>query len=107
MFSLLGLNFLSSTTTYLYLNLSLTEASANLKSESIRRILFSPPNSKHHSARCLDGSPPSYHLNRGFGSGKNKWFIFQEGGGWCVDVDECRMRAKSRLGSSLYEDGFD
>jgi hypothetical protein len=27
---------------------------------------------------CLDGSPPAYHLARGFGSGVNSWLVHFE-----------------------------
>jgi hypothetical protein len=29
-------------------------------------------------AVCLDGSPPGYHLQRGFGSGEHSWLVFLE-----------------------------
>ncbi|GLJ12703.1 hypothetical protein SUGI_0196240 [Cryptomeria japonica] len=51
-------------------------------------------------AVCLDGSPPSYYLDRGVGSGSNKWVIDIEGGGWCNNRKTCRLRAKTRRGSS-------
>ena len=30
-------------------------------------------------ARCLDGTPAVYYHRKGFDSGANKWFIYQEG----------------------------
>lgn len=30
------------------------------------------------SAVCLDGSPPAYHLMRGFGTGSDKWLVHLE-----------------------------
>lgn len=30
------------------------------------------------SAVCLDGSPPAYHIDRGFGSGINNWIVHME-----------------------------
>jgi len=53
-------------------------------------------------AVCLDGSPPAYHLHRGFGSRANSWVVYMEGGGWCSDIPSCSERANSSLGSSLY-----
>ncbi|KAH9325111.1 hypothetical protein KI387_005289, partial [Taxus chinensis] len=53
-------------------------------------------------AFCLDGSPPGYHLDRGFGSGSNSWLIHLEGGGWCNNLESCYMRKSTRLGSSHY-----
>uniref|UniRef100_A0A0E0K428 Pectin acetylesterase n=1 Tax=Oryza punctata TaxID=4537 RepID=A0A0E0K428_ORYPU len=51
-------------------------------------------------AVCLDGSPPAYHLARGFGSGVNSWLVHFEGGGWCSNVTTCLQRKRTRLGSS-------
>ncbi|XXG75482.1 hypothetical protein AAC387_Pa08g0037 [Persea americana] len=51
-------------------------------------------------AVCLDGSPPAYHLDRGFGSGINNWLVHLEGGGWCNNITACLERKTNRLGSS-------
>ncbi|XP_068669655.1 pectin acetylesterase 8-like isoform X2 [Aristolochia californica] len=51
-------------------------------------------------AVCLDGSPPAYHFDHGFGTGINNWLIQIEGGGWCNNVTTCLERSKGRLGSS-------
>ncbi|KAI4327915.1 hypothetical protein L6164_020324 [Bauhinia variegata] len=51
-------------------------------------------------AVCLDGSPPAYHLDKGFGDGINNWLIQIEGGGWCNNATSCLSRKKTRLGSS-------
>lgn len=32
----------------------------------------------NHPAVCLDGSPPAYHLDRGFGLGINNWLVHLE-----------------------------
>ncbi|XP_074564211.1 pectin acetylesterase 5-like isoform X1 [Curcuma longa] len=53
-------------------------------------------------ALCLDGSPPAYHLSRGFGSGSAKWLVHLEGGGWCQSLDSCSFRKSTPLGSSYY-----
>jgi len=53
-------------------------------------------------AVCLDGSPPAYHLQRGFGSGANSWIVHLEGGGWCSDIQSCSDRARTALGSSQH-----
>jgi hypothetical protein len=34
------------------------------------------------------------------GSGKNKWVIFHQGGGWCGSLMDCEGRSKTDLGSS-------
>ncbi|XP_024173529.1 pectin acetylesterase 8 isoform X3 [Rosa chinensis] len=51
-------------------------------------------------AVCLDGSPPAYHWDKGFGSGVNNWLVHIEGGGWCHNVTNCLGRTNTRLGSS-------
>ncbi|GKU95978.1 hypothetical protein SLEP1_g9265 [Rubroshorea leprosula] len=51
-------------------------------------------------AVCLDGSPPAYHWDRGFGSGINSWLVHLEGGGWCNNVTACLERKNTHLGSS-------
>ncbi|XP_009627060.1 pectin acetylesterase 8-like [Nicotiana tomentosiformis] len=51
-------------------------------------------------AVCLDGSPPAYHFDKGFGAGVNNWFIQLEGGAWCNNATTCLSRTKTRLGSS-------
>uniref|UniRef100_A0A7N2RE70 Pectin acetylesterase n=1 Tax=Quercus lobata TaxID=97700 RepID=A0A7N2RE70_QUELO len=55
-------------------------------------------------AVCLDGSPPAYHWDKGFGAGINNWLVHFEGGGWCNNVTTCRSRTKTRLGSSKLMD---
>ncbi|GAY58737.1 hypothetical protein CUMW_189210 [Citrus unshiu] len=49
---------------------------------------------------CLDGRPPAYHFDKGFGAGINNWLVFIEGGGWCNDVTTCHVRANTGFGSS-------
>ncbi|KAL6533699.1 hypothetical protein OROHE_013532 [Orobanche hederae] len=62
-------------------------------------------------AVCMGGSPPAYSLARGSGSGVNNWFIYIEGGGWCVTRSECHRRSEGWLGTSYsrtrnYYDGL-
>ena len=52
------------------------------------------------NARCLDGTPALYYHRVGTGSGANKWFLHQQGGGWCYDLDSCVSRSKGSLGST-------
>ncbi|KAL2517361.1 Pectin acetylesterase 8 [Abeliophyllum distichum] len=53
-------------------------------------------------AVCLDGSPPAYYFDKGFGGGISNWLIYFEGGGWCRNVTECYKRVQdSNLGSSV------
>ncbi|KAK1438370.1 hypothetical protein QVD17_04178 [Tagetes erecta] len=51
-------------------------------------------------AVCLDGSPPAYQFDAGFGGGVNNWLVHIQGGGWCNSVNDCHMRTYSQYGSS-------
>lgn len=53
-------------------------------------------------AVCLDGSPPSYHLHKGHGSGIDNWLVHLEGGGWCSSNQSCFDRSQTKLGSSYF-----
>ncbi|KAL2333927.1 hypothetical protein Fmac_015140 [Flemingia macrophylla] len=57
-------------------------------------------NAVSKGAVCLDGSPPAYHFDQGFGEGINNWLIHIQGGGWCNDVTSCLYRKDTPLGSS-------
>ncbi|KAI3945110.1 hypothetical protein MKW92_007690 [Papaver armeniacum] len=60
-------------------------------------------NAASQGAFCLDGSPPGYHLDRGFGSGANNWLLVFEGGGWCHTTKSCLKSTKNSHGSTNYE----
>ncbi|CAK9169924.1 unnamed protein product [Ilex paraguariensis] len=49
-------------------------------------------------AVCLDGSPPAYHFDKGFGQGKKNWLLNLEGGAWCNNVTDCIARKSNILG---------
>jgi hypothetical protein len=51
-----------------------------------------------NEAVCLDGSPPGYYIERG--APNAGWMVHWQGGGWCMNPDDCANRAKSPLGSS-------
>ena len=51
-------------------------------------------------AQCLDGTAPVYYHRKGTGSGVNKWFVHQQGGGWCYDLASCVHRSLGTLGST-------
>lgn len=76
-----------------------TIESSNLRASVNITVL---KNAVAEGAVCLDGSPPAYHLQRGFGSGAHSWLVHLEGGGWCSNISSCSERARSALGSSLY-----
>ncbi|OIT28141.1 PREDICTED: pectin acetylesterase 7-like isoform X2 [Nicotiana attenuata] len=59
-------------------------------------------NAVSKGAVCLDGSPPAYHFEPGFGDGVGKWLVHLSGGAWCTTVEECLNRSKSDFGSSNY-----
>jgi hypothetical protein len=49
---------------------------------------------------CLDGSPAGYYIQKGNGTGSQGWMLHLQGGGWCVNMDDCVARSKMFLGSS-------
>ncbi|PWA79136.1 pectinacetylesterase/NOTUM [Artemisia annua] len=53
-------------------------------------------------AVCLDGSPPAYQFDKGFGEGVDKWLIHIQGGGWCESTKSCLLRVNltNGVGSS-------
>jgi len=57
---------------------------------------------KYPQAQCLDGSPGGFYFSPGSGSGANNWLIHTQGGGWCVNDNDCLGRSKTALGSSTF-----
>ncbi|GER56205.1 pectinacetylesterase family protein [Striga asiatica] len=51
-------------------------------------------------AVCLNGSPPAFALDQGFGSGANNWVVFIEGGAWCNSTSDCVERSRTIFGDS-------
>lgn len=49
-------------------------------------------------AVSLDGSPGAYYYFKG--GETRKWYIHQEGGGWCGSDADCLARSRTALGSS-------
>ena len=61
-----------------------------------------------YNAKCLDGSNYRFNFIQGKGEGKNKFFLYLEGGGWCGQetlgdnfVQSCFQRASTSLGSKI------
>ncbi|CAK7357258.1 unnamed protein product [Dovyalis caffra] len=71
-----------------------------LKTQGVYVGITYVKNAVAKGAVCLDGSPPAYHWDKGFGTGINSWLINFEGGGWCNNVTTCLSRKKTHLGSS-------
>ncbi|KAG6635927.1 pectin acetylesterase 8-like [Carya illinoinensis] len=71
-----------------------------LKTEGFNVGITYVQNAVAKGAVCLDGSPPAYHWDKGFGAGMNNWLVHFEGGGWCNNVTTCLSRKSTRLGSS-------
>lgn len=42
--------------------------------------------------KLTDGSPSGYYYSKSTVDDTNKWFIFQQGGGWCYDETSCWLR---------------
>lgn len=51
-------------------------------------------------AQCLDGTPGGYYFAPGSGADAGKWLIHLQGGGWCINLDDCLARSTTELGSS-------
>ena len=61
-----------------------------------------------YNAKCLDGSNYRFNFREGKGEGKNKFFFYFEGGGWCGQetlgenfIQSCFERANTSLGSKI------
>jgi hypothetical protein len=55
---------------------------------------------------CLDGTPGVFYMRNGTGSGRHKYYIHYQGGGWCESPSDCAGRSRTHLGSSRgYEAG--
>ena len=65
---------------------------------------FVGPDTGYPLARCLDGTPALYYLSPGYDSGKDKYFIFHQGGGFCDSDADCLERAGTYLGSTSSDD---
>lgn len=58
------------------------------------------PSKLYPKARCLDGTQGRYYFRRGSGDGLTKFYLHQEGGGFCGSLDDCLDRSKGNLGST-------
>ncbi|KAL6614026.1 hypothetical protein ACP70R_036296 [Stipagrostis hirtigluma subsp. patula] len=81
-------------------SLSWSPAAAAGSPELVELTLLAGAHKK--GAVCLDGSPPAYHLQRGFGSGSRNWLVNIEGGAWCNTTETCSQRKMTDLGSSKF-----
>ena len=61
-----------------------------------------------YNAKCLDGSNYRFNFIEGKGEGKDKFFFYLEGGGWCGQetlgdnfIESCFERANTSLGSKI------
>jgi len=65
---------------------------------------FIGPDTGYPLARCLDGTPALYYLNPGYDSGKDKYMIFHQGGGYCGSDADCLDRSTGSFGSTSGDD---
>ncbi|KAI3804600.1 hypothetical protein L1987_26275 [Smallanthus sonchifolius] len=79
---------------------SFRKGTRNVRSEEVGITIIESAVAK--GAVCLDGSPPAYQLDKGFGDGVNNWLVHIQGGGWCHTIDDCvyRKTMDNGLGSS-------
>lgn len=52
---------------------------------------------------CLDGSPPAYHFDKGFGAGVNNWLIHIEVCSFLAHLKCIQLKRKDRV--RLYPNG--
>jgi len=65
-------------------------------------IVFLKEAAINKGAVCLDGSPGIYFFKAGSKTNSSKWVLHLLGGGMCFSDEECLVRSKKYLGSSLY-----
>ena len=51
---------------------------------------------------CLDGSPPGFFYSPPplVGGRNDSWLLHLDGGGWCTDLEACKVRSKMFKGTS-------
>jgi len=65
-------------------------------------VVFLKEAAINQGAVCLDGSPGIYFFKAGSAANSTKWVLHMLGGGMCFNDEECLVRSKMYLGSSLY-----
>ncbi|XP_009799834.1 pectin acetylesterase 8-like [Nicotiana tabacum] len=76
-----------------------TESATDLDFYEVKKTIVKNAVSK--GAVCLDGSPPAYHFEPGFGEGVGNWFVQLAGGAWCTSVETCKERIRdNKVGST-------
>lgn len=74
-----------------------TATVAEQSSDLVMRAVVLSESAKN-GAVCLDGTPPVYYIRTG--AEPSKFYIHQEGGGWCSSDKNCLHRSRGRYGSS-------
>lgn len=54
--------------------------------------------STQSEGKCLDGTPAGYYIRAN--SNESRFVLYFEGGGWCYDLNDCKGRSNTTLGSS-------
>ena len=62
--------------------------------DDLSLVLYNESYAISKGARCLDGSPAGYYVKRAPAESPNadKWVVFLEGGGLCVEPFDCKSR---------------
>nr|XP_009779347.1 PREDICTED: protein notum homolog isoform X1 [Nicotiana sylvestris]XP_016454492.1 PREDICTED: pectin acetylesterase 8-like [Nicotiana tabacum] len=82
-----------------------SECAKDLGSYNVTKTILKNAVSK--GAVCLDGSPPAYHFEPGFGKGVGNWIVQLSGGAWCTNVTECQDRILDKnVGSTNFTDSW-
>jgi hypothetical protein len=81
----------------LWLLLALAQANELNAVQDNRQLIFLNGSTSDSDASCLDGSPFAFWIWPGNSS---EWSVFINGGGWCLNEEECEGRTKNAYGSS-------
>ena len=79
-----------------FVSLSLLLSASSQSNVAFKKTL--PDAARANGAVSLDGSSYIYYVSPG--AEKNKFVIYQKGGGWCFSDENCLQRASTELGSS-------
>jgi O-palmitoleoyl-L-serine hydrolase len=80
------------------LALSSLAAATNVVPPNNATLVLLEDAAKSLGAVCLDGSPAAYYIRKE--AETTKFYVHQEGGGWCSSDEDCLSRSHGSLGSS-------
>ncbi|XP_019183841.1 PREDICTED: pectin acetylesterase 8-like [Ipomoea nil] len=69
---------------------ALSPASFHAASDTSGNDTLNPTFVKDARAVCLAGNPAAYYYSKGFGKGVSNWIVYLRGGGWCMNITDCK-----------------